>query len=508
MNSFRTEVSSPPDGEAVGRYGFVHALYRHVLYERLSASRRVQLHRRIGERGEALYRERAGEIAAELAMHFERAAHFARAAKYLQQAAENAIRRFAYQEAVVLARHGLELLARSPDGAEREQQELRLQVGLGVSLIATEGYAAPGVGAVYLNARQLCHRMGEPPEVSQVLWGLWTFHTLGADLETALEIAREFLRLAEQRPSSDLAMRGHWAMGITFTHLGECALTLEHFDTALLLYRPRSRDDAFLYAPNPGVAIRCFGAWSLWALGRPDQSLTRNQDALALARETSEPHSLAHALLSTAILHQLRREPQQARDHAEAAIAVSTAHGLVMYLAMATITRGWAGIEPGREEEAIDEMRRGLAALQTTGAQLMRPHFLALLAAALEKAGRADEGLRVLEEALAIALSTGERFYEAELYRLKGELLLAQASSAADAEGCFNQSLETARRQKAQALELRAVMSLARLHHNQGKANTALELLSRTYGRFTEGLATPDLRDAEALLSELSVRSS
>jgi predicted ATPase/DNA-binding winged helix-turn-helix (wHTH) protein len=497
-----------PDGEGVGRYGFIHALYRHVLYERLSASRRVQLHRRIGERGEELYRERAGEIAAELAMHFERAADSTRAAKYLQHAAENAIRRFAYQEAVVLARHGLELLAKLPDSAEREQQELRLQIGLGVSLIATEGYAAPSVGSVYLNARQLCHRMGEPPEISQVLWGLWTFHTLAADLRTALDIAREFLRLAERAPYSDLAMRGHWAMGITFTHLGECALTLEHFDKALVLYEPRSRDDAFLYAPNPGVAIRCFAAWSLWFLGRPDQALTRIHDALALAHETAEPHSLAHALLFAAILHQLRREERLSREHADAAIAVSIEHGLVMYLAMATITRGWTLIEPGREEQAIEEMRRGLAALQTTGAQLLRPHFLALLAAALEKAGRADEGLRALEEALAMARSTGERLYEAELCRLKGDQLLAQPSALTAAEDCFTQSLEIARRQKAQSLELRAVMSLARLYRLQGQPDAALDLLAHTHDRFTEGFETADLRDAETLLGELSLKLS
>jgi predicted ATPase len=256
------------------------------------------------------------------------------------------------------------------------------------------------------------------------------------------------------------------------------------------------------------VAIRCFAAWSLWFLGRPDQALTRIHDALALAHETAEPHSLAHALLFAAILHQLRREERQSRDHADAAIAVSIEHGLVMYLAMATITRGWTLIEPGREEQAIEEMRRGLAALQTTGAQLLRPHFLALLAAALEKAGRADEGLRALEEALAMARSTGERLYEAELCRLKGEQLLAQPSTLTAAEDCFNQSLEIARRQKAQSLELRTVMSLARLYRHQGKPDAALDLLAHTHGRFTEGFETADLRDAKTLLGDLSVKLS
>jgi DNA-binding winged helix-turn-helix (wHTH) protein/predicted ATPase len=512
-----------PNGDAVGRYGFVHALYRHVLYERVPASRRVQLHRKIAERGELLYGERASVIAAELAMHFERAANYDRAARYLQQAGANAIRRFAYREAVVLSRRGLELLAKLPDTTGRAQLELQLQIALGVSLIATEGYAAPSVGRVYLKARQLCRQLGETPEISQVLWGLWTFHTLRADLATAIEIAEEFLRLSERFPHPELAMRGHWAIGITFMHLGECSRTMEHFDKALSLYDPdQNHDDALLYAPNPGVAMRCFAAWSLWFLGRPDQAVEWSHDGLTLARRLSEPHSLAHALLFRAILHQLRREERLAEEHADAAIAVATEHGLVMYQAMATTARGWTQIGSGREEEAVEQIRQGLAAQQTTGARLVRPHFLALLSSALEKAGRADEALRVLEEALAIADATGERYYQAELHRLKGEQVIARArrpdvrqsaggrtadsesSVLASAERCFMQSIEIAQQQKARSLEMRAAMSLARLHRDQRKRESALALLRQTYHGFTEGFETVDLREAKALLDELS----
>ena len=326
-------------------------------------------------------------------MHFERGRDYKRAAKYFQQAADNAIRRFAYQEAVGLSRRGLELLGKLPDTLDRAKQELCLQLTLGVPLVATEGYAAPDVGRVYMRARELCQQFGDTPDVSEVLWGLWTFYTLRAELGTAREIAEEFLRLAERLPYPGLAMRGHWAMEITFTHLGEFALAIEHFEKALLLYDPeRHLDDAFLYALNPGVAMPCLAAWALWFLGRPDQSLDRIQKALALARELSEPHGLAHALFFAAILHQLRREERRAQEHAEAAIAVSSEHGLVMYQAMATITRGWALIEQGRTEEAIEQMRQGLAALQATGTELIRPHFLALLADALGRHGQARGG--------------------------------------------------------------------------------------------------------------------
>jgi predicted ATPase len=259
-------------------------------------------------------------------------------------------------------------------------------------------------------------------------------------------------------------------------------------------------------------------------LGQPDQALNRIEEALALARELSEPLSLAHSLLFAAILYQLRREEHLAQECAEAAIKVSSAHGLVMYQAMAMIARGWALSEQGRLEEAIAQMREGLAALQVTGTELVRPHFLGLLAEALGRAHQPEEGLRALEEALSLAQRGGERFYEAELYRLKGEMLLIQAAGRgfsgeatggkavfedappadAQAEACFSQSIKIAQRQNAKSWELRAVMSMARLYQGQGKQPEARTLLARTYGRFTEGFETEDLREAQALLEELS----
>jgi predicted ATPase len=458
-------------------------------------------------------------------MHFERGSNYRQAAKYLQQAADNAIRRFAYREAVVLSRRGLELLWKLPDTPERAEQELCLQLTLGVPLIATEGYAAPDVGSVYLRARELCQQLGETPDVSEALWGLWTFYTLRAELGTAREIAEEFLRLAERLPYPGLAMRGHWAIEITFAHLGEFALAMEHYEKALLLYDPkRHLNDGFLYALNPGVAMPCFAAWALWFLGQPDQAVDRIQEALTLARELSEPLSLAHALLFAAILHQLRREERMAQEHAEAALTVSSEHGLVMYQAMATIMQGWVLLQQGRPEEAIEQMRQGLAALQATGTELVRPHFLGLLAEALHKARRVEEGLRTLEEALAVAQRNGEGYYEAELYRLKGDLSLMQSTgrdlsraatggqavvevappALAHAVGCFNQSIKIARRQKAKSWELRAVTSLARLYQSQNKQEEARGLLTQIYDRFTEGFDTVDLREAKALLDELS----
>ena len=445
----------------------------------------------------------ANEFAAELAMHFEQAADYERASRYLEHAAVNAMRRSAYREAIAVSRRGLELLETLPDTDERARQELRLRIALGVPLISTEGYATPEVGSVYGKAQELCERLGTTPEVPQVFWGLWTFHALKAEISTAVGIAGEFLRLVERVPYPGGAMRGHWAMEITSTHQGNFRVALEHFDTALSLYDPGQDGDIVVDALNPGVAMRCFAGWCLWFIGQPDRALVRIEQAVALARDLSEPHGLAHALNFAAVLHQLRRERPKAQQYADAAQALAAEHGLVFYGAMAQIVRGWAQIGRGNDHHAAEQMRQGLAAWQRTGAQLMRPHFLALLAEACSPTGREDQGLRLLDEALALAESTGERMYKSEICRLRGERLLRGARGSANvaaAEACFEQSLAVARQQEALSLELRAALSLARLRRDGATHVPARDLILPIYERFEEGFDTVDLREARDLL--------
>jgi len=506
------------NGQTVNRYGFIHALYQNVLYDRLPAGRRARVHQRIGEWTEGFYGEHSREVSAELAMHFDRAANPEQAVKYLQQAAENDIRRFAYREAVALSRRGLELVKGLPNTPGRARQELGLHVTLGVPLTATEGYAAPDVGRTYERARELCRQLGDAPEFSQVLWGLWTFYLVRAALGTAREIAEEFLRVAERLPYSGLAME------VTLIHLGEFVPAMEHVEKALSLYDPeRHRDDAFRYSQNSAVAIQSHAAWALWFVGKPDEALNRMQKALALAHDLSEPHGLAHAFFFSAILHQLRREKRMAQEHAEAALAIATEHRLLLYQANATIVRSWARIEPGQQEEA-EELRRGLAAHQATGTELLRPHFLGLLAETLHIAGQVKEALLVLDEAVAVAERNSEHYYDAELYRLKGELLLMESTGRAlseaaavgkgmvergqrastKAEECFRQSMRIAQRQKARSLELRAATNLARHYQNQARFEEARVLLTRIYNTFTEGFDTSNMREAKALLSTSS----
>jgi DNA-binding winged helix-turn-helix (wHTH) protein/predicted ATPase len=491
-----------PDGSAVSRYGFIHALYQNVLYERISPFRRVQLHLRIGEQAEALYGEHASEIAAELAMHFERGANYDQAAKYHQHAADNDLRRFAYREAVALSRRGLELIEKLPETPDRARQELRLHITLGAPLIATEGYASPDVGSNYTRARELCRQLENTVEFAQALWGLWTFYLVKAELATARETAEEFLRVAADIPYSRLTNE------VTLIHLGEFETAMEHFQKVLLLYDPeRNRDDSFRYSQNSGVASQCHASWALWILGYPDQALDRVEKALTLARELSEPHGLAHTLFFAAVIHQFRRDEPLAKVFAEAAFAISAEHGLLLYQGATTVTRGWTLIEEGKEKEAIEVIRQGLASYRATGTELLRPHFLVLLAEALKKANRIEEGLEALEDSLAQAQANGDQYYLAEIYRLKGELLLLSSigqHAAAGAERCLNQAIETARKQKAKSLELRAAMSLSRLYQSRKQKKKAREVLAPVYGSFTEGFDTKDLREAKVLLEELA----
>lgn len=507
-------VGEFPDGTVSARYGFIHALYVNTLYDRIPAARRAKLHKDMAVRGEIIYGNQASEIATELAMHFEQGHDYKRAAIYLQKGADKAIRRFAYREAVGLSRRGLELLEKLPDTVDRREQELYLHLTLGLPLIATQGYAAADVGSAYTRARELCRQLGETPEIFPVLWGVFVFHLLRADMATARETAEEFLRLAEQESSAGLLARGHVAVETTLMHLGEFGPAFEHFQKGVSLYnREQDRHEWFKYTQNPAVGMRCHGAWTLWFLGKPDRALVSMKQALTVARDLSEPHGVAHTLYFAAILHHFRREPRLTQEFAEASLDVSSEHGLVLYRASAKVLLGWALVEQGRQEEGIALMREGLAAHQATATEMARPQFLILLGEALGKGREPEEGLGLLEEALAIINRKGEKCYLAEVYRVKGELILMRAerlvvygetADASEAEACFHQSIKIAQQQKAKSYELRTSMSLAHLYQKQNKREEARDLLAPIFSSFTEGFDTGDLNEAKALLAGLS----
>jgi predicted ATPase len=302
-------------------------------------------------------------------------------------------------------------------------------------------------------------------------------------------------------------LQAHRALGTTLYFMGELASGRAQLEQGMALYDPQEhRSLAFLYGgSDPEVGCRSYIVSALWLLGYPDQALQKSYEAISLAQELSHPLSQAYALSLAAMLRQFRREGQAAQERAEALMALSREQGFDIYLAAGMLWQGWALAGQGQEGGDIAQMRWGLAAHRAAGDELTRPYWLALLAEASGKIGQAEEALSMLSEALIMVHKQGEHFYEAEIYRLEGELRLVRAPAQhVEAETYFQQALAIARRQQAKSLDLRAAMSLSRLWQQQGKREEARKLLAPIYGWFTEGFDTADLQEAKALLAEVS----
>jgi len=479
-------------------------LFQRYLYHSLDEAERVYLHEAVGHELERLYGKQTEEVAVELARHFEAAGLPAKAVDYLHQAGSRAVRLSAQAEALGHFNRGLALLGTLPETPERNHQELALQIALFAPLAAVQGYGAADLGKTYARAQELCEKVGEPGQLFLVLYGLWGHNLVRMDLRMARDLAQQCLTLAQSSQASALLLEGHRMVGETAFHRGELALARKQLEQSRALYDPRQHHvHAFLYGQDPCVALLSHGSWNLWHLGYPDQALKWSQEALTLAQELSHPFSLAFALDYACMLHQFRGEGQAAQKWAEAAITLSTEQKFVMWLRMANVLRSWTLVEQGEIEEGIAQMRQGLVAYQATGAELFTPYMLVLLVKAYGQVRQAKAGLDVLAEALAIVEKSDGRAWEAELYRLKGELLL-QTEAKAEAEKCFWQAIDVARRQGAKSLELRATVSLGRLWQGQKKKEEARQMLAEIYGWFIEGFDTVDLKEAWTLLEELS----
>ena len=495
-----------PDGTITARYGFTHDLYQQVAYQRLGATHRVRLHRQLARRLEAAYGPRASELAAELAWHYEQGQDQARAIPYLQQAAATAVRRHAHQEAIDYLQRALALLHTLPNTPERRQQELHVHVALGGPLMAIQGQAAPEVEQTYNRAYALCQQVEDTAQLLPVLAGLRLFYVMQAAHQTAEALGQRLLTLAERHQDRAFLLEAHVALGGGRFFLGQ-------FDAALVHLRQGMAGEDVPAPPtarvvhHPRISCHVFASWVLWSLGYPDQALVYGQEALTQAQRLSNPYILMWCQSLVANLHVLRGEAAAARQLAEASVALATTLEVPFWGARSTFMRGIALTRQGCTAEGLEHMQKGWAAIQTTGVRLNRVYFLARLAEALLHAGQPDTGLTMLAEALAFIHTSGERWWEAACYRLRGELLLKAPCrtphAALTAEECFQQALNIARCQHARSLELGAAISLSRLWQQQGKRTQAQALLAPVYGWFTEGLDTADLREARALLDEL-----
>jgi DNA-binding winged helix-turn-helix (wHTH) protein/predicted ATPase len=500
-------VAEWPDGTVAGRYAFIHALYQSVLYARVSIGQRVGLHLRTGERLERGYGESAGEIAGELAMHFERGRDLERALQYRRLAGENALRQHGYREAATHATRALDLLGTLPHADQRAHQELALQVMLAAALTATRGYAAAEVERAYARARALCSSVGDTPELPAVLLGLARFYTVRGALPTARDVGRQLLASAEATQDQALLLVAHNILGQASFYMGELADALPHLERAIALYDPDAhspgRARAFRAGQDIGLTGMTHAALTLWTLGYPARATARMDEALARARSLRHPLSLTYACHFAAQLRQCCGDRHAMAELEDTALALATEHGFELFRVAGDVHRGWLLAERGQAEEGLARMRRAVDALREIGADVRIPAFLALMAAVCEKIRRPADGLSVVREALALAEASHQHYWTAELYRLEGALTVQV--DGGQAEACFRTSLEIARRQGARSFELRAATSLSRLWASQGKPREAHALLSDVYACFTDGVETADLREARALLDELAV---
>lgn len=487
-------------------YIFKHALIQETAYQSMLKNTRQRYHQQIADMFVNRFPELATSQPEIIAHHYTEAGMGNVATSYWQQAGRRAVDRFANEEAIAHLSRALQILETLTETAERTENELGLLLAIGPSLIAVKGYAAQEVEQTYSRARTLSQQIGEETQLFQVLWGLWGYYVVRANHKEAREVGKELLELAHGGQDTIYLMEAHLTLGGALFCLAEFVTASEYLEHGAELYEPdKHRSYISLFAADLGVFCPAWAAHPLWHIGYPDKALTKSRDAVKLAEKLAHPYSIALALDYAAITHQFCREAKEAYRRAEAAITICKEHHFAYYLGWAMIIKGWALADLGDCEEGTVEIQQGLKTLRSTGAKRSLPFYLSLLAEVYGKNGQVEEGLETISEAFVEAQNIEERWWEAELFRLKGALLLQQTKpDVKQAEASFHQALDVARHQHSISLELRAANSLYRLWQQQGKHNDSNKLLVEVYNRFTEGFDTPDLKEAKELLQEIS----
>jgi class 3 adenylate cyclase/predicted ATPase len=492
-------------------YSFKHALTQNVAYQSLLVTTRQQIHERIGRVLEAQFAETIETQPELLAHHYSEAGRHQEAAGYWRRAGERASTRSAYVEAIAHLNNGLAEIEKLPETGEYAELELVLQYDLATSLIVSKGWIAPEVEQAYTRAYDLCRQVGETPTLIPVLQGLRRLYTLRGDpgdTQRAQKLGEQLLTLAQRQNDTALLQEAHWAIGQTHCYLGELEPARKHLEQSIAVYSPQSLDStASRDAAGTQIACLLHNADVLWALGYPDQALETSKQALSLAHELSHPFTLAFAFYGVSQINHFRREVQATLKQAEASIALANEQGFPVYIELGNLMRAWSLAMQGDPEKGILQMEHSMDNEPVGSFYAIRPWLYAMFVEVYSAAGQTEEGLRQVAKALTLVEKSGFRFYEAELHRLQGELLLKQSvPDAAEAETCLQQALDLANSQQAKSLELRSAMSLSRLWGQQNRNVEAHKLLTEIYDWFTEGFDTADLKEAKALLEDLSNR--
>jgi len=490
-------------------YSFKHALTQNVAYQSLLVSTRQKIHQRIGRVLEKQFGETAEKQPELLAHHYTEAGCHEEAAGYWRRAGERAGARSAYVESIAYLNKGLAELQTLPETTAHAELELALQFDLASSLIVSMGWIAPEVEQAYTRALDLCRQVGETPILIPVLQGLRRLYAMrGApgDAQRAQKLGGQMLTHAQRQNDTALLQEAHWAIGQTHCFLGELEPARKHMEQSSAAYTPRPlNSQAARDAAGTQIACLAHNAYVLWSLGYPDKALETSRQSVSLAHELSHPFTLAFAFYGMAQLNHFKRDVQATLKQAEAMLAISNEQGFPVWMNMGTLFRAWSLAMQGHPEDGIAQMEQSIASNPAGSFYALRPWHDAMLVEAYGAAGQTEAGLTKVVEALALVEKGGFCFYEAELRRLHGELLLMQSvPDASEAEICIQQALDLAASQQSKSLKLRAAISLSRLWNQQGKKIEALKLLEEIYGWFSEGFDTADLKEAKALMDDLS----
>jgi class 3 adenylate cyclase/predicted ATPase len=487
-------------------YTFKHALIQDAAYQSLLRSTRQQYHQRIAYILESQFPEATVTQPELIAHHCTEAGLTEQAVHYWHQAGQRAIERSAQVESIHHLRTGLALLQTLTHTREHARQELALQTSLGQALIAVRGYASAEVEHVYRHARTLSQEVDDPAEHLRALMGLYAVAFVRANHEAVHALTGEILQLRQTIQDPFALMQTYTQEGQSLLYQGQFARARTHLEHGITLYRPQQYvPSAYFFGHHPFLHTLGSLALVLWVLGYPKRAVQHSTQMLRVAHELSHAFSFAFALSLQALLHHLRRETSLVQEQAATLVTVSTEHGFSFRVAWGNMLLGWAMVERGEGEAGMTRIEEGITAYRATGAKTLSAVWLGLCAEAYGNIGQSEEGLAVMIEALRAVEETGEHFYEAELYRLKGELLRSQSQdNQAEAETCFQHAISIAQSQQAKSWELRASISLARLWQQQGKRAEAHALLAPVYGWFSEGFDTADLTEAKALLDTLA----
>jgi serine/threonine protein kinase/predicted ATPase len=488
-------------------YIFKHALLEDALYNSLLKGKRQQFHRRIAEVLEAQFPQTMETRPELLAHHFTEAGLNENGVDYWLKAGWRSRERSAHREAIGHLTKGLAVLGTLEETRAREERELQLLTTLAPAYIAACGYAAPEVGPVLLRARELCQRIGDPQPLFGVMLGMWEWRLVRGDVRLCVDLAADGMALAKRLNDPGMLMEALFMPGATMFYRAQFAEARARYQAALSAYddRERTRFWTTYTGHNASVTHRCYLALVLWHLGYPDQARKVDREMRELARSIGHPFSLGHAVDFTAFLYHYCRLGAEVRAAAEEELAIATEQGFQLWQALGTLHKGAGILLEGRPAEALPLLLKGFTAFRATGAEIRVPCYLGILGDAYTQCMRFEDAHKALKEGLAVAEKNDNRCHEAELHRLKGELLLAESpDQAAEAEACFRQAVETARSQESKMWELRASLSLARLRQRQGRIDEARQALAAVYDTYTEGFGIPDLVDARALLDSLA----